>query len=108
MTFASGVAAMVEAMLQSPDFLYRVELGSTVAGNSAVKRVAGREMATRLSYLFWQTMPDTALFQAADAGTLDSNDGIRQQAQKLLDDSKSHPTVASSSTTCFRSRTFPD
>ena len=94
MTFASGVAAMVEAMLQSPDFLYRVELGSTVAGNSAVKRVAGREMATRLSYLFWQTMPDTALFQAADAGTLDSNDGIRQQAQKLLDDSKSHPTVA--------------
>ena len=94
MTFASGVAAMVEAMLQSPDFLYRVELGSTVAGNTAVKRVAGREMATRLSYLFWQTMPDTALFQAADAGTLDSNDGIRQQAQKLLDDSKSHPTVA--------------
>jgi len=94
MTFASGVAAMIEAMLQSPDFLYRVELGTAVAGSTAVKRVAGREMATRLSYLFWQTMPDTALFQAADAGTLDSNDGIRQQAQKLLDDSKSHPTVA--------------
>ena len=94
MTFASGVAAMVEAMFQSPDFLYRVEQGSTVAGNSAVKRVAGREMATRLSYLFWQTMPDTALFQAADAGTLDTNDGVRQQAQKMLDDSRSHPTVA--------------
>ena len=41
MTFASGVAAMIEAMLQSPDFLYRVELGTPVAGNSAVKRVAG-------------------------------------------------------------------
>ena len=72
MTFASGVAAMIEAMLQAPDFLYRVELGSAVAGNTAVKRVAGREMATRLSYLFWQTMPDATLFQAADAGTLDT------------------------------------
>jgi len=94
MTFGSGVAAMIEAMLQSPDFLYRVELGKAVAGNTAVKRIAGREMATRLSYLFWQTMPDATLFQAADAGMLDTNDGVRQQAQKLLDDPKSHPTVA--------------
>jgi hypothetical protein len=93
-TFASGVAAMIEAMLQSPDFLYRVELGTAVAGNTAVTRVAGREMATRLSYMLWQTMPDAALFQAADAGMLDTNDGVRQQAQKLLDDPKSHPTVA--------------
>jgi len=57
-------------------------------------RVAGREMATRLSYMLWQTMPDAALFQAADAGMLDSNDGVRQQAQKLLEDPKSHPMVA--------------
>ena len=85
---------MIEAMLQAPEFLYRVELGTAVAGNTAVKRVAGREMATRLSYLFWQTMPDAALFQAADAGMLDTNDGVRQQAKKLLDDPKSHPTVA--------------
>ena len=94
MTFASGVSAMIEAMLQSPEFLYRVELGTAVSGNSAVRRIAGREMATRLSYMFWQTMPDATLFQAADAGTLDTNDGVRQQAQKLLEDSKSHPTVA--------------
>ncbi len=93
-TFASGVAAIVESVLQSPEFLYRVELGATVADNPAVKRMGGREMATRLSYLFWQTMPDAALFQAADAGMLDSKEGVRQQAQKLLDDPKSHPTVA--------------
>ena len=47
-----------------------------VAGNPAVKRVAGREMATRLSYMFWQTMPDAALFQAADAGMLDTKEGV--------------------------------
>jgi len=93
-TFASSVAAMIEGVLQSPDFLYRVELGQAVAGNTAVKRIAGREMATRLSYMFWQTMPDPALFQAADAGMLDSNDGVKQQAQKMLDDPRSHPMVA--------------
>ena len=93
-TFGSSVAAMIEAMLQAPDFLYRIELGQTVSGNSSVKRIAGREMATRLSYLFWQTMPDAALFQAADAGMLDTNDGVKQQAQKMLDDSKSHAMVA--------------
>jgi hypothetical protein len=93
-TFASGVAAMIEAMLQAPDFLYRPEFGTSVASNTSVRRIAGREMATRLSYFFWQTMPDPAMFQAADAGMLDSNDGVRQYAQKLLDDPKSHATVA--------------
>lgn len=93
-TFASGVAAMIEAMLQAPEFLYRVEQGTPVAGNSAVMRVAGREIATRLSYMFWQTMPDDALFQAADSGMLDTNDGVMAQAKKMLDDPRSHPMVA--------------
>jgi len=93
-TFASGVAAMLEAVLQSPEFLYRVEFGTTAAESAAVKRVTGREMATRLSYLLWQTMPDAKLFQAADAGELDTNDGVLAQAKKLLDDPKSHATLA--------------
>ena len=93
-TFASGVAAMIEALLQAPEFLYRVELGAPVADNLAVKRVAGREMAARLSYMFWQTMPDPALFQAADAGMLDTNGGVREQASKMLDDPRSHPMLA--------------
>ena len=92
--FGSGVAAMIEALLQAPEFLYRVEMGTPVAGNSAVKRVAGREMATRLSYLFWQTMPDATLFQAADAGMLDTNDGVAAQAKKMLDDPRTRQMVA--------------
>jgi hypothetical protein len=94
LTFASGVAAMLEGILQSPEFLYRVELGTPVSGDSRVRRVTGREMATRLSYLFLQTMPDAALFQAADAGALDTSDGVRDQAIKLLDDPRSRSTVA--------------
>jgi hypothetical protein len=93
-TFASGVAAMIEAMLQAPEFLYRVEYGTTVSGNTAVNRLAGREIATRLSYMFWQTMPDAPLFQAADAGMLDTNDGVLTQAKKMLDDQRSRPMVS--------------
>lgn len=93
-TFASGVAAMLEAILQSPEFLYRVETGKDTTGSPTVKRLTGREMATRLSYLFWQTMPDPALFQAADAGMLDTNEGVLNQAKKLLDDERSRATVA--------------
>jgi hypothetical protein len=94
LTFASGVAAMLEAILQSPEFLYRVELGAEVPGNATLKRLTGREMAARLSYLFWQTMPDAALFQAADSGMLDSKEGVLTQATKLLDDPRSRATVA--------------
>ena len=59
-----------------------------------MKRVAGREMATRLSYLFWQTMPDATLFQAADAGMLDTKEGVLAQAKKMLDDTRSRQMVA--------------
>jgi len=93
-TFASGVAAMIEALLQDPEFLYRVERGTPVNGNAAVKRLTGREVATRLSYLFWQTMPDAPLFQAADASMLDTKEGVAAQAKKMLDDPRSHATVA--------------
>lgn len=93
-TFASGVGAILEGILQSPEFLYRVEHGVAVAGSTTVRRVAGREMANRLSYLFWQTMPDAALFQLADAGTLDTKEGVLSQARKMLTDPRTQATVA--------------
>jgi hypothetical protein len=91
--FASGIAAMLEGVLQSPEFLYRVELGTEVPGNAVVRRVTGREMATRLSYLFFQTMPDPALFQAADEGALDTDEGVRLKASQLLEDPRARPMV---------------
>ncbi|MES1207287.1 MAG: DUF1592 domain-containing protein [Pseudomonadota bacterium] len=93
-TFGSGVAAMIEVLLQAPEFLYRVEQGTPVAGTSDVKRVTGREMATRLSYLFWQTMPDAPLFQAADAGMLDTNEGVTAQAKQMVEDPRTRQMVA--------------
>jgi hypothetical protein len=51
-------------------------------------------MATRLSYLLWQTMPDPALFELADSGMLDTKEGVLNQARKMLDNDRARGTVA--------------
>lgn len=91
--FATSVAAMLEAVLQSPEFLYRPEFGVPVAGRTDVKQPTGDEMATRLSYMFWATTPDEGLRKAAAAGELNNPAGIRVQAQRLLADPKAREVV---------------
>lgn len=90
-SFGVALAAPIEAILQSPDFLYRVELGQPDAAGR--RRPSGDEMATRLSFLFWGTLPDAALQAAAQSGELASADGVLRQAQRLLEDPRSHATV---------------
>jgi Protein of unknown function (DUF1592)/Protein of unknown function (DUF1588)/Protein of unknown function (DUF1585)/Protein of unknown function (DUF1587)/Protein of unknown function (DUF1595) len=91
-TFASGIAGVLEAALQSGDFLFRVELGVPDPTKPTLRRPSGAEMATRLSYFFWGTMPDPAL--TAASSTLLTAAGVMTQAKRLLDDQKSHPVVA--------------
>jgi hypothetical protein len=86
--FATSIATVIEAVLQSPEFLYRVEEGGADPARADVRRPSGHEMATRLSYLFWGTMPDAALRAAADAGELQTADGVLAQATRLLDDER--------------------
>jgi hypothetical protein len=85
-TYADAIAAVIETILQSPQFLYKPELGTAMPGNTSLARVTGYEMATRLSYLFWGTTPDQPLLDAAKGGLLDTKDQIKAQAQKMLDD----------------------
>jgi Protein of unknown function (DUF1592)/Protein of unknown function (DUF1588)/Protein of unknown function (DUF1595)/Protein of unknown function (DUF1585)/Protein of unknown function (DUF1587) len=92
-TFASGLAAVVEAMLQAPDFLYRIEVGVPDPANPAQRRPSGDEMATRLSFLFWGVGPDDALRTAAASGELLTADGVLKNATRLLADDRSHAVV---------------
>ena len=92
-TFTSSLAAMLEAVLQSPDFLYRPELGVAVEGRADLRRPTGYEMATRLSYLLLGSMPDETLRTAAASGGLDTPDGIRLQATRLLEDLRAKEMV---------------
>lgn len=91
--FAAGVRVVLEAMLQSPHFLYRLELSSERAGD--VIQLTDHELAARLSYALWDTMPDDELFRAAQAGELRTPEGIRAQAERMLRDRKAEDMVAS-------------
>lgn len=83
-SFTAGMRMVVQTMLQSPYFLYRVELSDEVVDGAVP--LSGYEVASRLSYAFWNTMPDDALFAAAADGELDTSDGVRAWADQMFDD----------------------
>lgn len=89
--FVSSLTSVVEAILQSPDFLYRVEFGEGSAVGA--RPLTGHEMASRLSYFFWGAPPDEQLQQAANSGRLTSADDVLAQASRLLDDARSRQVL---------------
>lgn len=86
---ADGVILSVEGVLLTPQFLYRIE-GIHAAGDERERgdyvRLSGWEMASRLSYLLWDSMPDAELFAAAESGKLESRRQLQQQAERMLRD----------------------
>jgi len=92
-TFASGVAAVLEAVLQGPEFLYRIELGAPATDYPALRRPTADEMAARLSFLFWGTIPDEALRMAAQSGQLATAAGVKAQAERLVAAPQARPVV---------------
>jgi hypothetical protein len=76
--FLDGARVVVEAMLQSPNFLFHVEAGPD-------GRYADYDVASRLSYLLWNTMPDAALFEAAAKGELSTVAGRERMARRMLE-----------------------
>ena len=91
--FASGVRAVIARTLQSPQFLYRAELGEAVDAARNLARPTGYEMASRLSYLLWGTMPDPDLTTAARQGKLVTPEGVRAEAERMLNDDRAHDVV---------------
>lgn len=83
--FWEGIDTVVRALLQSPEFTYRVEIGAAT-DDPAVFRLDGYELATRLSYLLWGTTPDDALLDLAGSGGLASSAALRAQAVEMLAD----------------------
>ena len=83
-----GLKAALEAVLLSPHFLFFVE-PDTMPGSAAPVPLTDYELATRLSYLLWSTMPDDALFAAAAAGQVAGNPtGVVTQVTRMLSDPK--------------------
>ncbi len=85
LSYVQAAKTLLSAMLQSPQFLYHWELGPAkpVAEGGSL-RLNGYEVASRLSYFMWGTMPDAALLAAADAGQLDTQAGVDTQVRRML------------------------
>ncbi|MCH9684702.1 MAG: DUF1592 domain-containing protein [Deltaproteobacteria bacterium] len=88
-----GVRLAVAGMLQSPYFIYRVELGEPDPDDPELLRYTAFEMASRLSFLMWNTSPDDMLLDAAADGVLDTADGLREHAERMLADPRASVAI---------------
>ncbi len=84
--FDGGLEYALSALLQSPNFLFRVELGEPDPERTGAYRFTSVEMASRLSYLLWNTAPDEELLAAGEAGELVAADGLSAQVDRLIAD----------------------
>lgn len=90
--FDAAVQLTVTALLQAPQFLYRLELdGSSVGG--ARLELTQFELANRLSFLLWESMPDDELLDLAAAGGLASDGELEAQARRMLTDDRAREAV---------------
>ena len=81
-SFENGIQLAVKATLVSPQFLFRIER------EGGARSLNGYELAARLSYFLWSSMPDDALFAAAADGSLATPEGIGSQMRRMLADPK--------------------
>ena len=90
-SFEEGVRLAVQAVLLSPNFLFRIE--HDPAAGEDVRALDDHELASRLSYFLWADMPDERLFRLADDGRLSDPTVLRAEALRMLADPKSRTLV---------------
>lgn len=91
-TFIEGMQVALQAVLTSPQFLYRWELDDA-AKPGGVRGINDYEIASRLSYFLWSSMPDTELFLAAEKGELRDEQKLQQQIIRMLKDWRANALV---------------
>jgi hypothetical protein len=84
-----GIQLALQAMLVSPDFLFRIEHDPNPTDPAAVHRISDVELASRLSYFLWSSMPDDQLLDLAEAGKLHVPSVLDAQVKRMLADERS-------------------
>jgi hypothetical protein len=92
--FTAGVQLTLQAMLQSPFFLYRTVLSDAPRDDGLIP-LSGYENAANLAFFLWNTMPDDPLLDAAGAGELSTPEGVRAYAEVLLNDPRARAAIGS-------------
>jgi hypothetical protein len=91
---AEALRNVVVTLLLSPRFVNHLELsGSPIAGREDYLALDPYEIASRLSYTFWQTLPDDALLTAAADGSLATNAGFEEQLERVFSDARTQQTL---------------
>ena len=90
--FRAAIDLGIQATLLSPNFLFRFEPLDDPTSPEA-RPLGDYELASRLSYFIWETMPDTELFSAARAGTLTEPAELEGQVERMLDDPRARALV---------------
>ena len=88
-SFDQGIRLALEAILVSPDFLFRIEHDRAPDDPQQQHRISDYELASRLSYFLWDSMPDDALFAEAENGTLHTPEVLNAEVARMLHDPKS-------------------
>lgn len=90
--FEDGIQRALEAMLVAPDFLLRVEAEPKTA--SGIYKLSDLELASRLSFFLWSSIPDDELLTLAEQGKLKTPLVLQQQVRRMLDDPRSQAFVS--------------
>jgi hypothetical protein len=90
-SFERGIQLTLQAVLVSPNFLFRIEQDRAPTGSEGARPIGEFELASRLSYFLWSTMPDEELFKQAQNETLRKN--LEPQVRRMLRDPKSKALV---------------
>jgi hypothetical protein len=91
--FERGIQRALERILVSPQFLFRIEQEPAGAAPGSVYRIGDFDLASRLSFFVWSSIPDDELLDAAAAGTLRQPDVLRRQVNRMLADPRSRALV---------------
>jgi hypothetical protein len=91
--FEYGVQRALERVLVSPQFLFRIEQDPPGAAPGSVYQISDFELASRLSFFLWSSIPDEELLDVASAGTLRQPDVLRRHVTRMLADPRSRSLV---------------
>ena len=92
--FEGGIQAAIEAMLVSPEFLFRIERDPPVVEAGKAYRISDVELASRLSFFLWSTIPDAELLDLAERGKLKEAPVLERQVRRMLDDPRADALVS--------------
>jgi len=92
-SFDAGIRAALERVLVSPDFLFRIEADPAGVRPDGVYRISGVELASRLSFFLWSSIPDDQLLDLAISGKLRDPRTLDQQVRRMLADSRARTSL---------------